>query len=132
MDHYLQIVHASKTMGLMVGCILTCYLPLIIKWHLCGKGLNSPVYSIVSQVQNFLKIYKYYQWFQALVAANSFMNPIIYALKIPAFRTTLLAYSKNLEDPGSHVTIGGRKSSMASKVLSNAAGYVIEVALKLS
>eukprot|EP00092_Neocalanus_flemingeri_P033874 GFUD01036836.1.p1 GENE.GFUD01036836.1~~GFUD01036836.1.p1 ORF type:complete len:583 (-),score=130.25 GFUD01036836.1:172-1920(-) len=68
-------VQAAKTTALMVGALLICYLPLMVKWHMCG--LNSPVFSLVSQT---------------LVATNSFMNPFIYAMKVPAFRSTLKGY----------------------------------------
>ena len=89
-------MQAAKTTALMVGALLVCYLPLVVKWHICG--LNSPVFSIVSQVCIddkkccLLGLYS-----QALVATNSFMNPFIYAMKIPAFKSRLMGYIRRVE-----------------------------------
>ena len=45
---HLQIHQAARTIGLMAGAVMVCYLPLVVKWHLCG--LNSQVYSFTAQV----------------------------------------------------------------------------------
>jgi len=72
-------VRAAKTTALMVGALLFCYTPLIVKWHMCGT--DSFVFSLLPQV---------------FVAANSFMNPFIYALKVPAFREIAKNYLKQV------------------------------------
>jgi len=72
-------VRAAKTTAFMVGALLFCYGPLIVKWHMCGT--DSFVFSLLPQV---------------FVAANSFMNPFIYALKVPAFREIAKNYWKQL------------------------------------
>jgi len=72
-------VRAAKTTAFMVGALIFCYSPLIVKWHLCGT--DSFVFSLLPQV---------------FVAANSFMNPFIYALKVPAFREIAKNYLKRV------------------------------------
>merc|ERR1712080_29781 len=83
----IQNVRAAKTTAFMVGALLVCYLPLIIKWHLCD--LNSFIFALLAQTA---------------VATNSFMNPFIYALKVPAFRSVLKSYittwTQNAGDTG--------------------------------
>merc|ERR1719154_978105 len=68
-------VDIAKSTAVMVGALLVCYLPLIVKWHICNS--ESFIFSLLSQV---------------LVAANSFMNPFIYAAKVKAFRNILRGY----------------------------------------
>ena len=126
------MVQSAKTTALMVACVLVCYLPLIIKWHLCGQGLNSPAYSIISQVLNSHMRYRggKYPIVQALVAANSFMNPLIYAMKIPAFKKTLVGYVKKIE-PEYSESGADRRTSVAGRVLTQAAVFTIDMVLKL-
>ena len=45
----LQTKRAAKTIGQIVGAVLICYLPLVVKWHMCD--LNSPVFSFTAQVR---------------------------------------------------------------------------------
>jgi len=68
-----QAVDTARSPAFMVGALLTCYLPLIVKWHFCG--FNSFIWSLMSQ---------------ALVQANSFMNPFIFAFKVKRFQQELL------------------------------------------
>ena len=115
----------------MVVGVLVCYLPLIIKWHMCGKGLNSPTYSILSQVPTYHDIL-FHAYLQALVATNSFINPFIYAMKIPAFKNTLVAYVRRIEPEYSESgIIAIRRSSLAGRVLTHAAVFTIDMVLRL-
>merc|ERR1719341_1515678 len=41
-------VRAAKTTAFMVGALLFCYTPLIVKWHMCGT--DSFVFSLLPQV----------------------------------------------------------------------------------
>jgi len=76
----MEALESVKSMGLMVGAFLVCYFPLIVKWHYCGY--NSFTWSLMAQ---------------ALVQANSFMNPFIYAFQVKEFQRELLVFIT--EDP---------------------------------
>ena len=62
------------------------------------------------------------------------MNPLIYAMKIPAFKSTLLGYMKRIEPEYSHSGSEiekSRKNSVVGRVLTQAAVFSIDMVLKI-
>ena len=112
-----QNIKAAKTTLLMVGALMVCYLPLVIKWKLCW--VNSPVFSIMAQVwirNIYYSVLFLFFFFKVCVAVNSFVNPFIYAFHIPAFRTFVMSSttektSKQLQKQMSSRSLGSQRSS---------------------
>ena len=59
------------------------------------------------------------------------MNPLIYAMKIPAFKKTLVGYMKKIEPEYSDSGADRRNTSVAGRVLTQAAVFTIDMVLKL-